>query len=418
MNFILGIGGGISAYKSLWLIRLLKKKQHQVKVVLTQSALEFVTPVSVHALSEYPAYTDLWNPPQDNHTKADAQEHNMHHISLAKWADFIIIVPATANRISLLAQGECQDLLSNIILASKAPLAIVPAMNVTMWNNPATQDNISTLKKRDIEIWGPASGIQACGDVGQGRLLEPEEIMQKIQHWIRPIEPSFKHLIITAGATQEPLDPVRYISNHSSGKMGIAIAKIAYQCGIQVTLIHAPIEQNLLQELPSEIKKIAITTAEQMLQQTQTEITKARKQNNPIEVFIGCAAVADYRPTNYNQNKIKKTNDNLLTLQLTENPDIIQSIASNKKDKLPFCAGFALESEELINNAQKKLKNKKLDLIFANPVESMNAEKSTITALWNSQNQVKQQEIPHNDKEQNAIHILELISQRYKELQK
>ena len=412
MNFIIGIGGGISAYKTLSLIRLLKKAKHNVKVILTQSAMEFVTPTSVTALSENPTYTDLWSVPEST-TTMPTDEHNMHHITLAKWADFIIIAPATANRISLLAQGNCQDLLSNVILASKAPVAIAPAMNVQMWNNIATQRNIDILYSRGIKIFAPASGEQACGDNGQGRLLEPEQLMAEINHWTRPASLSFKHLIITAGSTQEPLDPVRYIGNYSSGRMGIEIANIAYRCGAQVTLIHASVNADLLDTLAAEITTIAVQTAEQMLTQVNTQIAQGQQNNQPCEVFIGCAAVADYRPEQYSQQKIKKTEGEELILKLTKNPDIIAQVATNKKDNLPFVSGFALESEQLIPNAEKKLTHKKMDLIFANPVASINAAKSTITALWQEQGQLQQKEFAYEDKAENALHILKLISQRY-----
>lgn len=423
MNIIVAIGGGVAAYKVLWLIRLLKKANHQVKVILTQSATQFITPTSVAALSANRPYhdNDLWQTPESHDDKksqlgGDDIGYNMPHITLAKWADFIIIAPATANRISLLATGSCQDLLGNVVMASKASLAIVPAMNKQMWNNAATQDNITRLKKRNIIIWGPDCGIQACGDDGVGRLLEPEQIMAKFDDWMRPMELTFSRLLLTVGATQEPIDPVRYISNHSSGKMGIEIAKLAHQYGVSVTVVHACVNEQLFAELPEGMEKVAVQTACQMHDCVGQLIHSARKTQSPYEVFIGCAAVADYRSAEYSEQKIKKTTADSLTLTLVKNPDIIKQVGVNRKNNLPFCVGFALESEQLVHHAEQKLNNKKMDIIFANSIDSMNATQSAITALWQSHQppyEVEIKRLPYREKVVNAESVLQLISQHY-----
>lgn len=410
MNVIVAIGGGIAAYKTLSFIRLLRKSKHQVKVIMTQSASQFVTPTSITALSENPVYTDLWSAPE---TLESQEQHNMHHITLAKWADVIIIAPATANRISILARGSCEDLLSNVIMASAAPVAIAPAMNKYMWENPATQSNIELLKKRNITIWGPDWGMQACGDEGEGRLLEPDKLMTHFEQWVRPFHLSFSRLLISAGATQEPIDPVRYISNYSSGKMAFALAELAHQYGIEVTIVHAQVDPILLNELSVGIKCVATQTAQDMLVALNEQLQQGKKANSPFEVFIACAAVADYRPKQFSTQKIKKNKANLLTLELVKNPDILQEIAVNRESSLPFCAGFALESENLKENATNKLKEKKIDMIFANPITSLNAHSSSITALWQSDNHIKSHQFPHLRKSENAQHILKLISEKF-----
>jgi phosphopantothenoylcysteine decarboxylase/phosphopantothenate--cysteine ligase len=347
-RILLGVSGGIAAYKCADLVRRLKERDFEVRVVMTQSAAEFITPMTLQAVSGNPVHQDLFDL---------EMEAAMGHIELARWADYLLIAPATANTIAKLVHGEGDNLLTTVVLATDAPLFIAPAMNQQMWANLTTQQNIQTLKSRGCRVFGPASGEQACGDVGAGRMLEPVEIADKMLS-IAKVEQCLQnhHVIITAGPTQEAIDPVRYISNHSSGKMGYAIAEAAYQAGAKVTLISGPV--NLSATKGIELKYV--TSAAEMLNAVKETIEQDA-------IFIGCAAVADYRPVDIALQKIKKNNDKM-QLELERNPDILAWVAEQKLTKL--VVGFAAESEHLKEYAQKKLNEKQLDLICANDISN------------------------------------------------
>ncbi|MDH5433781.1 MAG: bifunctional phosphopantothenoylcysteine decarboxylase/phosphopantothenate--cysteine ligase CoaBC [Gammaproteobacteria bacterium] len=345
-NLVLGICGGIAAYKCADLVRRLKEQNFDVRVVMTQAAKEFITPMTLQAVSGHPVHSELF----------DAEmEAAMGHIELGKWADYILIAPATANTIAKLVHGEANDLLTTLVLASQAQVIVAPAMNQQMWSNATTQQNIKNLIQQGIILIEPASGVQACGDVGVGRMPEPADIANMLADIaFQPQTLKSKHIVITAGPTVEPIDPVRFLSNHSSGKMGYALARAALQAGAKVTLISGPV--NI--QPPKVDTFISVTTASQMFD--------AVKQNfDQTDIFIGCAAVADYAPDKVSEQKIKKKGEQI-NLLLKPNPDII-SWVGNQKDK-PFVVGFAAESEHLQQNAIKKLKTKGLNLICANDI--------------------------------------------------
>jgi phosphopantothenoylcysteine decarboxylase/phosphopantothenate--cysteine ligase len=349
-HILLGITGGIGAYKSAELIRLFSEQGYETKVVMTDAAKAFITPLTLQTLSGFPIVESLWAP----------SDTGMPHIELAKWADLILIAPATADCIARLAHGFADDLLTTICLASTAPLIIAPAMNQAMWHHPATQVNISLLQERNVRFIGPAEGIQACGDTGFGRMEEPENILRDLfQESPKPDTQkifSGKTIMITAGPTQEAIDPVRYLTNRSSGKMGYALAETAQQMGANVILISGPTAL----KPPSSVTHIAIKTANEMLKAVMTQI-------NQVNLFIGAAAVADYRPSEVSLNKIKK-NAETLTLNFIKNPDILSQVSA--LNPRPFVIGFAAETENVLQNAQQKRLNKKLDMIIANPVNS------------------------------------------------
>jgi phosphopantothenoylcysteine decarboxylase/phosphopantothenate--cysteine ligase len=366
-KILLGISGGIAAYKSADLVRRLKDRGAEVRVILTPAAAEFITPLTLQALSGHPVGQSLLDP---------AAEAAMGHIELAKWADLILVAPASADVIARIAHGLANDLLTTCILASNAPLAIAPAMNQQMYKNIATQANLSTLISRNIYIFGPNAGEQACGDVGPGRMLEPLQLVDAVisvlaapaqQHYLQGVK-----ITITAGPTREAIDPVRYISNHSSGKMGYALAATAAAMGADVTLISGPVQL----ATPAGVTRIDVTTAEQMY-------VSSMQQAPGSDIFIGCAAVADFRVAALASQKIKKTADNDgLTLQLVKNPDIIASVAALTKAR-PFTVGFAAETEKVADYARQKLQKKNLDLICANDVSDpslgFNSEQNAIT---------------------------------------
>lgn len=353
-KILLGLSGGIAAYKAPELVRRLKEQGADVRVVVTTSAKEFVSTLSLQAVSTYPVSDSLLDP---------EAELAMGHIELAKWADLLLIAPATANTIAKITCGLADDLLSTICLATSAPIAIAPAMNQQMWHAPATQQNISTLQARNYLLWGPASGEQACGDIGLGRMLDVPELVTHTVDFFNhtdglPIENQplkGQHWVITAGPTREAIDPVRYISNHSSGKMGYAIAQAAQAQGANVTLISGPVTI----AAPANCRIIKVTSALEMHQQ-------ATMLAATCQVFIACAAVADYRVEQIAEQKIKKTNSDNMQIKLIKNPDIVADVAAltNK----PFTVGFAAETQDVEQYAKDKLTRKKLDLIAANNV--------------------------------------------------
>ena len=348
-NILLAVTGGIAAYKSAEIVRNLKKLGSNVKVIMTKSSQEFITPLTLQALSGNPVSIDLLD--------VDT-ESAMSHIELARWADAFLVAPCTANTISRLAAGRGDDLLSAVTLAFEGILALAPAMNQVMWRDTRTQDNIQKLIKEGVLIYGPGAGEQACGDVGLGRMLEPNEIIEKLSSLFNSGSLLQKKVLITAGPTQEPIDPVRFISNKSSGKMGFAIAEAAIDAGAEVVLVSGPV--NLKD--PDNVHIVEVKTAKEMLKAVMHHVVTS-------DIFIGVAAVADYSPINSELKKIKKNIDNSsLVLKMKETKDILLEVGS-LKDK-PYLVGFAAETENLIQNAKKKLTRKNLDLIIANDVSS------------------------------------------------
>lgn len=348
-KILVGITGGIAAYKTIELIRHFKNANAEVRVVLTPAAEAFVTPLTLQAISGNAVSNSLLDP---------QAELAMGHIELAKWADLIVIAPASADFIARLRMGMGNDLLSTICLATAAPIMLAPAMNQQMFKQAAVQENLTVLVERGVQLIGPNSGFQACGDVGKGRMSEPSEIFQAVcDHFTAQQDLTDLSVIITAGPTQEAIDPVRYISNHSSGKMGFAIANAFAKRGAKVTLIAGPV--NL--PTPQNVVRIDVLSAQEMAEQ-------AVKFAQRSAIFIGCAAVADYRVAEVATQKIKKTNDNdELTLKLVKNPDIIATVA-NLRENRPFVVGFAAETQNVAEYAKDKLKRKNLDLICANDV--------------------------------------------------
>lgn len=344
-HILLGVTGGIAAYKSADLARRLREAGAQVRVVMTRHAKEFITPLTMQAVSGHPVHDDLFD------LKAEAA---MGHIELARWADAIVIAPATADFIAHLMHGEASDLLTTLCLATKAPIAVAPAMNQGMWKNTLTKENVQALVIKGIHVFGPGEGAQACGDVGPGRMLEPLEIVNRLADLFTNGRLSGKHIVITAGPTQEAIDPVRYISNRSSGKMGYAIAEAAREAGAYVTLVSGPVSL----KSPEKIACINVVSAQQMYEAVMENIANA-------DIFIGVAAVADYRCESIASQKLAKTNEHL-TLNLVRNPDILASVA--KLENRPFVIGFAAETENLTEHARAKLQNKNLNMIVANQV--------------------------------------------------
>ena len=358
-RILLGITGGIAAYKSAELTRMLVKAGAEIHVAMTPSATEFITPLTMQALSGHRVHLDLLD--------ADA-EAGMGHIELARWADLIVIAPATADFIARVTHGQADDLLTTVVLASIAPIAIAPAMNQAMWGDDITQTNLKALKSRSIHIWGPAFGEQACGDIGPGRMIEPQEIAERCSGFFENTRLNGIKILMTGGPTREAIDPVRFISNHSSGKMAFALATEAAAAGAQVTLISGPVHLTT----PDRVSRIDVESAEQMLSAVMDHIEGA-------DIFIGVAAVADYRPVTAEKQKIKKTKNDM-TLTLVKNPDIISTVAT--LSPAPIVVGFAAETENIDVNGRDKLENKGLDLLFANQAtETFNNDEVSIIAL-------------------------------------
>ena len=346
-RILLGITGGIAAYKSAELLRELQRGGADIQVVMTESACQFVTPVTMQALSGKLVYTGMW----DNRVP-----NGMPHIELSRDRALIVVAPATADFMAKLVHGSADDLLSTLCLARECPLMVAPAMNRQMWENPATQRNVSQLRKDGIVVLGPDAGDQACGEVGMGRMLEPTDVAGEIAAWFRPKLLSGTHVVVTAGPTFEPIDPVRGLTNRSSGKMGYAVARAALEAGARVTLISGPVAL----EPPAAAQVFRVETARQMFE-------AANAQANGADIFIAVAAVADYYVANGEMQKIQKQGG-VPTLELALNPDIVESIA--KRPNPPFCVGFAAESEKLEEHAEAKRRRKKLPLLAANLVQS------------------------------------------------
>ncbi|MGF1724501.1 bifunctional phosphopantothenoylcysteine decarboxylase/phosphopantothenate--cysteine ligase CoaBC [Photobacterium nomapromontoriensis] len=393
-KILLGISGGIAAYKCAELTRRLIEHGAQVRVVMTQAAQEFITPLTMQAVSGNPVADSLFDP---------AAEASMGHIELAKWADLVLLAPATADLIARIAAGMGNDLLSTLCLATDAPLAIAPAMNQQMYGNIATQDNIATLKRRGYHIWGPASGEQACGDVGPGRMLEPMQLVHLAEDFFQPADLHALTLTITAGPTREAIDPVRYLSNYSSGKMGYAIAAAAAKRGASVTLISGP--TNL--ETPAGVTRIDINSAQDMHQ--------AALEHAPhSDIFIGCAAVADFRPASVAEQKMKKqAGEDEMVIRLVKNPDIIASIAQLEHNR-PFTVGFAAETQDVEQYAKDKLSRKRLDLICANDVaqqdQGFNSDSNALHLYWSTGDKA----LPLTSKTQLGLQLVSEIVNHYR----
>lgn len=363
---LLGVTGGIAAYKSAELVRLLKKAGHQVRVVMTSGAEAFMTTLTFQALSGEPVRTSLLDP---------EAEAGMGHIELAKWADVVLVAPASADFMARLAQGMADDLLTTVCCATTAPIILAPAMNQAMWSNARTQRNARLLQDDDqVELWGPDAGDQACGDVGPGRMLEPQALADRLLARFDSVGPlTGKRVVITAGPTREPIDPVRYITNHSSGKMGYALAAAAREAGADVVLISGPVSL----DCPNGVQCESVVTAQEMLSATEAAVDRG------CDLFIATAAVADYRPQACADDKIKKTRD-AMSLSLVRNPDTLATIAA-RADK-PFTVGFAAETQDVEHYARDKMARKNLDMIVANDVSApglgFNSDHNAVTVFW------------------------------------
>lgn len=342
-HLLLGVTGGIAAYKSADLVRRLREAGADIQVVMTRAATEFITPLTLQTVSGRPVRIELLDP---------VAESGMGHIELARWADAVLVAPASANFCARLAQGRADDLLSTLCLATTAAVAVAPAMNRHMWEHPATQTNIAQLRKNRVHVWGPGAGDQACGDTGSGRMLEPAELVVLAANLFDTGRLANLHVVVTAGPTWEALDPVRMLTNRSSGKMGYAVAAAAAEAGARVTLISGPTAL----PAPARATMVPVITAQDMYDAVHEHIDGAH-------IFIAVAAVADYRPAQVAAQKIKKSNDTY-TLSLVRNPDILASIAARSAP--PYTVGFAAETADLLPNARAKLHAKKLDLVAAN----------------------------------------------------
>jgi len=360
-RIILGITGGIAAYKSAEIARRLQDHGAEVRVIMTDSAQEFIRPLTLQALTGKPVHTDLLDP------KAEAA---MGHIELARWADAILVAPATANFMAALSQGTAHDLLTTVCLASSGKIIVAPAMNQAMWSQPASQQNIECLKRRGITILEPDNGVQACGDIGPGRLQQPDVIVEHMASIFDSGILSGKKVVITAGPTREAIDPVRYISNHSSGKMGYALASAMTDAGASVTLISGPVSL----QCPDRCELISVVSADDMLAAASLAVKKA-------DIFISSAAVADYRVTEVASQKIKKKSDKM-SLNLSKTPDIVAILSENNPSL--FVVGFAAETEQVEAHAREKLDRKQLNAIIANDVSRMDIgfNSDDNEALW------------------------------------
>lgn len=390
-RILVGVCGSIAAYKSAELIRLLRRAEAQVRVMMTAAACRFIPPLTLQALSGERVAVEL----------LDAEnEARFGHIELARWADQIVIAPASADIMARLAQGMADDLPAAVCLASRAPLVLCPAMNHQMWSHPATQANRALLTSRGVAFIGPTSGEQACGETGEGRMVEPAAIVAALTPVNTPLAGA--RVVITAGPTQEAIDPVRYLTNHSSGRMGYAVAQAAREAGAEVILISGP---TALQP-PQSVVTRAVTSAAEMHAAVMEEIVGA-------DMFIAAAAVADYRPATIAAQKIKKEGDTL-TVELVKNPDILAAVAALPHP--PFCVGFAAETENLADNARAKLARKKLHLIAANrvdlPGQGFHAERNALTLFWPG----GARELPLADKTELARQLVACITERWADI--
>ncbi len=393
-KIVLGVSGGIAAYKTPELVRRLRERGAEVRVVMTEAAKAFITPLSLQAVSGYPVSDSLLDP---------AAEAAMGHIELGKWADLVILAPATADLIARITAGMANDLVSTICLATPAPVAVVPAMNQQMYRATATQHNLEVLSSRGLLMWGPDSGSQACGDVGPGRMLDPLTIVEMAaQHFTVTKDLQHLNIMITAGPTRERLDPVRYITNDSSGKMGYAIAAAAASRGANVTLISGPVSL----PTPPWVKRIDVTTALEMEAAVQQHVQEQ-------QIFVGCAAVADYRAAAVADEKIKKQGDEI-TIKMIKNPDIVAGVAALLAHR-PYVVGFAAETNNVEEYARQKRMSKNLDLICANDVsqagQGFNSDNNALHIFWQEGDKV----LPLERKELLGHLLLNEIVTRYDE---
>ncbi|MEA1989532.1 MAG: bifunctional phosphopantothenoylcysteine decarboxylase/phosphopantothenate--cysteine ligase CoaBC [Pseudomonadota bacterium] len=400
MKVLLGVTGGIAAYKSLELTRLFIKAGHEVQVVMTSGAKEFIQPLSFQALSGNPVRDSLFD---------TNQEAGMGHIELARWADVIVIAPASAETLSKFRMGRADDLLTTLILATDKPIVLAPAMNRLMWSNEATQENVAVLKQRGWTLLQPGSGEQACGEIGEGRMPEPIEIFEAVQEVKKQQQQTYqawldlkqfwqgKSLLITAGPTYENIDPVRFIGNRSSGKMGFSIAEVAAKAGAKVTLIAGPVQL----AVSNQVKRINVRSAEQMF-------AEVKEHYSAVDCFISAAAVADFRVADVAEQKIKKQSDaDEMILKLVKNPDIVAWVAQ-QEDK-PYVVGFAAETQNVIEYAKEKLQRKKLDMICANQVGAtlgFEQNENSLTLITLEDETVQ----PLSSKTQQAILLLQSLA--------
>src|SRR5689334_1393320 len=392
---LLGVTGGIAAYKSPDLVRRLREQGAEVQVVLTSGAREFVTAMTFQAVSGREVRSDLWDP---------EAEKAMSHIELARWADFVVIAPATADFIARLATGQADDLLTTLCLATSAPIALAPAMNRVMWANAATKANVATLKSRGIHVWGPGEGDQACGETGAGRMLEPLQLAGFVASQLAPSGPlAGKRVLRTAGPTRERIDPVRFISNRSSGKMGFAVAAAARELGADVTVVAGPCSAC---STPPGVKRIEVESAADMLDAVMKNI-------DGVDIFIATAAVADYRPANPVESKIKKTSESM-DIKMERTVDILATVAARVGAQRPFVVGFAAETDSVEQYARQKLLKKNLDMIAANEVghdKVFEKDDNALLVLWRD----GRRELPHAPKVALARDLVALIAERFAE---
>jgi phosphopantothenoylcysteine decarboxylase/phosphopantothenate--cysteine ligase len=393
LRILLGVTGGIAAYKSPELVRRLIERGCEVQVVMSRGAREFVSALTFQAVSGRRVRDELWDA---------SAEAAMGHIELARWADVVVVAPATAHFLGTLAAGLAGDLLSTLCLATNAPVVLAPAMNQVMWSNPAVQANVALLEARGARVLGPAVGDQACGETGPGRMLEPLEIATALlaqPNRLRPGTLTGLKVVITAGPTREPIDPVRYISNRSSGKMGFAVAAAAYEAGAQVVLVSGPVTL----PTPPGLRRVDVETAEQMFRSVHEEIADT-------DIFIGCAAVSDYRPENVAPQKIKRSAPEI-ELALVRSPDTLASVAGMAEP--PFTVGFAAETQDVAAHARDKLERKHLDMIAANRVGpdcGFDRETNALTVFWRD----GEVALGEGSKLVLARRLIELIADRYR----
>ena len=389
-HILLGVTGGIAAYKSADLVRRLRERGAEVQVAMTSAAREFVGPITFQALSGRPVRIDLWD---------SAAEAAMGHIELARWAELVLIAPASADFLARLAGGKADDLLATLCLATEAPIAVAPAMNRIMWGNAATAANVALLRQRGVHVLGPAEGAQACGEVGEGRMLEPQDLADRIAELLPRDGPlRGRRVLITAGPTRERIDPVRFISNRSSGKMGFAVAQAAREAGAEVVLVSGPVAL----PTPPGVRRVDVESAEAMLAAVQREVEQAN-------IFISTAAVADYRPASPAEQKIKKTSDRL-HLDMERTVDVLATVAA--RPERPFVVGFAAETESVEHNARGKLLKKNLDMIAANEVghtKGFDCEDNHLVVLWRN----ARQDLGSGPKLALARELVRLIGESY-----
>ncbi len=388
-KILLGVTGGIAAYKAAEFLRLLQKDGAEVRVVMTPSAQEFVQPLTFQALSGHRVYTDIFDGEADS---------AMDHIELARWCDLLVIAPASADFLGKLRAGYADNLLLTLCLASKQPVAVAPAMNQQMFANPATGDNIAALERNGILIWGPDAGEQACGDVGPGRMLEPAQLLQQVVEQFAPGPLSGRRLLLTAGPTREPIDPVRYISNRSSGKMGYALAEAARRAGAEVCLVSGPVAL----AAPAGVERVSVESASEMY-----DAVLARAEGQ--DIFIACAAVSDYRVRDAAEHKIKKSSESL-SLELVRNEDILAAVSA--LETRPFCVGFAAETRDVETYARDKLERKRLDMIAANRVgdgSGFETDVNQLDVFWPDGGAP----IEQASKTEVAKRLIELVAERY-----